>query len=529
MSPRAPKKPAKRPSPADELRIPLQARYPLLWVVTKEERRADRAISSAALKEGYNPFTWSVASGARDRAGEKVELGEMGDPLEGIPERKGREVWVLHDYPELWESDPIKVRALKDLCMHLAGERDEQNLKTIVITSHATKIPPVLENSVQIYDFPLPLREELAETVFKRAQAGGHRLKEGATQEQAIDAVLGLTQQGAAWALAGSLVKVGRIDPTDLAKAKREMVRKAGLVEWLEPVEGGLEAVGGLEVAKAWALRRASHFTQEARDFGIRAPRGMLLLGVSGCGKTLLGRAVSVAWGGLPLLRLDIGAQRSKWVGESGSNIRQALALAEAVSPCILLMDEVEKALGGSGGPDAHSVDSDILGAVLTWLQDREGSVFVVMTANNVAMLPPELTRVGRLDVRFFVDLPGPRQRREVLSVALKARGRDPKDFALQLLSGCVAGYSGAEIEGVVGEALSLAFDAGEELADAHILRAAQHVVPVSRSSKDQVEALRAWSKTRALPASDPDPEELVNQTEDASLDHISPMVAVEA
>jgi SpoVK/Ycf46/Vps4 family AAA+-type ATPase len=269
-----------------------------------------------------------------------------------------------------------------------------------------------------------------------------------------------------------------------------------------------LDAIGGLEILKGWLTARRSALSQKARAYGLPAPKGMLLLGPPGTGKSLVAKSVAAAWG-LPLLRLDLGALRSKYVGESEGNIRKALAVAETVAPCILWCDEIEKSLAGSTGPQGDGgVAADALGTILSWMQERAGAVFVVATANDVRSLPPELLRKGRFDELFYIDLPTIKERIEILATLLRQFGRDPDNFDLGKLASYMEGFTGAEIAALIPDALFEAFADGErELTTKDVGRAADRIVPLSKTASDKLEALRDWAKGRCRMASKPEEE----------------------
>lgn len=254
------------------------------------------------------------------------------------------------------------------------------------------------------------------------------------------------------------------------------------------------------------AKARRAAFSARARAYGLPAPKGALLVGVPGCGKSLTAKAVATAWG-MPLLRMDLGALKSKYVGDSEANIRKALKVAEAVAPCVLWLDEIEKALSGAtqGAADG-GVSADALGAILSWMQDRAGSVFVVATANDVRSLPPELLRKGRFDDLFFVDLPTATERAAILAAALRSHGRDPSKIALQVVAAATSEFTGAELAALIPEALFSAFaDREREITTDDLIEAASNVVPLAKTASEKIKAVREWAQGRARPASIPE------------------------
>jgi SpoVK/Ycf46/Vps4 family AAA+-type ATPase len=288
-------------------------------------------------------------------------------------------------------------------------------------------------------------------------------------------------------------------DAVDLVLGeKRQIVRRSGLLEFYE-AEENLGDVGGLESLKGWLRRRHHAFSEEAREFGLPFPRGILLLGVQGCGKSLVAKAISREWR-MPLLRLDVGRVFGKYIGESEAAIRRVAQTAEAVAPAILWIDEIEKGFAGATA-ESHDtgVSARVLGTFLTWLQEKRKPVFVFATANQIRNLPPELLRKGRFDELFFVDLPTADERAAIFAVHLRKRRRDPGDFALPALAERTEGFTGAEIEQVVNEALYTAFGAGRRpLKQDDLLAAAGEVVPISVTMREAITAMRHWAETRA-------------------------------
>jgi len=364
-----------------------------------------------------------------------------------------------------------------------------------------------------VIDWPLPDREEMGTILDSIIESLDDDLRDGAlpvngARDAAIDAAVGLTAEEAANSYARSLVTERRINPELVASEKQRVIARERVLTWYDPDPRGLDAVGGLDVLKGWLVARRAAFGSRARAYGLPAPKGVLLLGPPGTGKSLTAKAIATAWG-QPLLRLDMGALRSKFVGDSEANIRKALAVAETVAPCILWVDEIEKALAGASGQQGDGgVGADALGTLLSWMQDRAGSVFIVATANDVSALPPELLRKGRFDELFFVDLPTALERFEILAATLRQYDRDPT-VTLAHLPTCEAivrateGFTGAEIAALLPDALYAAFgDDERELTAQDLLVAAELVVPLSTTAKEKIEGLRAWATGRCRFAS---------------------------
>jgi SpoVK/Ycf46/Vps4 family AAA+-type ATPase len=358
-------------------------------------------------------------------------------------------------------------------------------------------------------DWPLPDRAEIASILDSVIAALPDDIRDSAapngTREAAIDAAVGLTAEEAQACYARSLVQSRKIVPRDVSLEKRRVISREKVLEWYDPISGGLDAVGGLDLLKSWLVSRRAAFTREARAYGLPAPKGALLVGIPGCGKSLTAKAIATAWG-VPLLRLDLGALKSKWVGDSEANIRKALKVAETVAPCVLWLDEIEKALSGAtqGAADG-GVSADALGTILSWMQERQGDVFVVATANDVRALPPELLRKGRFDELFFVDLPTTSERAAIVAAALRAHNRT-ESIDLQAVARACQDFTGSEIAALVPDALYTAFsDGARPLSTADLVAAAGATVPLARTSADRIQAVRDWARGRARSASSPE------------------------
>jgi len=490
----------------------LRARNPLLWIVTKEESRVERLLLEAAQTAQYEPRFWDCAAGITDYAGIAQESGTQAtDPAQVlgiIRDSRRRQVWVLRDLPP-WLRDPTVSRALRSLARSLTlSPRDEA--RAVIVLTPSSEIPPELQGHAITLDWPLPDREEIAAILDAAIAALPDEIRATAAQngarDAAIDAAVGLTAEEAQSCYARSLVTTRRIDPATVANEKKRVIAREKVLEWVDPIPGGLDAVGGLEALKAWLTARRAAFGPRARAYGLPAPKGALLVGIPGCGKSLTAKAIAAAWS-MPLLRLDMGALRSKWVGESEGNIRKALKVAETVAPCVLWLDEIEKALAGAtqGAADG-GVSGDALGTVLSWMQDRAGSVFVVATANDVTALPPELLRKGRFDELFFVDLPSPAERGAILAAALKlynAPTKGTEGIDLAACANATADFTGAELAALVPEAMYAAFADGERpITTADVTDAAAATVPLARTAAEKIEGLRKWAKGRSRPAS---------------------------
>jgi len=489
----------------------LRARNPLIWLVTREEARAERLVIDAAASAGYAPIAWDCANGITQIVGGGDIDSRATDPaqaLAAVRDSRSRSVYVLRDLPA-WLRDPTVTRALRSLCRSLPlAARD--SARAVVVVTPSAEVPPELQGHAIVIDVPLPDRDEVGQILDAAIAALPDEMRATAapdgTRDAAIDAAVGLSAEEAQSTFARSIIATRRIDPATVAQEKRRVIARERVLEWFDPLASGLDGVGGLENLKSWLTQRRAAFTPAARAYGLSAPKGVLLVGVPGCGKSLSAKAIAAAWS-MPLLRLDMGALRSKWVGESEGNIRKALKVAETVAPCVLWLDEIEKAMGGAtqGAADG-GVSADALGAVLQWMQDRAGSVFVVATANDVSKLPPELMRKGRFDEVFFVDVPTPTERAAIVQTALREHGRDADAIDAAAVAAATAEFTGAELAALVPDAMFTAFaDGARPLQTADLLSAAGATVPIVRTAAERIAALRQWANGRARMASAPE------------------------
>lgn len=492
-----------------EIDVLIRARYPLLYIVSPEEARVEDALRRIA--DGRKQIlVWSATEAnafaqAWENNSEKAPTVDGNTAalaaLEQIHRRVAndeRAIFILRDFDAFLEH-PLIVRRLRDIVASL-----KRSYSTLVLLSPVLIIPPHLEKEVAVVDYDLPGFDELGEIfdeLLQRVSSEAPVSLDESARETLVKAALGLTVDEAANVFAKALVLKGSgaLDVHIVLHEKKQIIRKTGALEFYE-AEESLQNIGGLDQLKSWLQKRGAAFSEKAREFGLPSPRGVLLLGVPGCGKSLTAKAVGAAWD-LPLLRFDVGSVFGKYVGESEANLRRALRAAEAVAPCVLWVDELEKAFSSGRGEDGGTT-LRILGAFLSWLQDKSTPVFVVATANNIENLPPELLRKGRLDEIFFVDLPREEERRDIFSIHLQKHGRDASTFDLNELSRQSEGYSGAEIEQAVIGALYDAFDQKRDVTTDDVLSNLKAMVPLSVTMQEEVAALRDWASTRARAAS---------------------------
>ncbi|GAA3295358.1 AAA family ATPase [Dactylosporangium vinaceum] len=496
----------------DEIRLYLRARVALIVLVTIEEQRAVEILDDVRRERDPNAdlVVWDIAehftSAARPPAGHRPlpETGDPGTALDKIKELAAkspdrRDLYVLKDFHEFWARDPRIRRKLKTLAQQLVYTG-----ASLIVIAPTRTVPVELRNDAVVVELPLPtapqLRAELDALIDSTA---GVRTQLGEPgRAKLAQAALGLTVAQAKRAFAKAIVRDGALDDRGLdtvLQEKKAVVRESGALEF-HPVEESPDDVGGLDALKRWLTLRERAFSAEATTYGLPAPKGLALIGIPGTGKSLTAKMIGGLWR-LPLLRLDVGALFGSLVGESEERVRLAIQLAETVAPCVLWIDEIEKALA-AGGLDGGT-SQRVFGTILTWMQEKTAPVFVVATANDVAAMPPETLRRGRFDEVFFLDLPTERERREIIAVHLRKRRRDPEAFDVHHLAQISDGFVGAELEQSVIDAMYHAFAEDRDVRTADLTEALLRTVPLSRSQREVIEHLRAWLRQgRAQPAS---------------------------
>lgn len=498
---------------SSELETLIRARYPILYLVSSEEMRVQALVLDIAQKRQKKVFEWSCSTGivpaGTSIQSQKLRNAATKDPvvaLDQVIEQVEPAIFLFKDFhPFLTRNNFTVTRKLKEIALHL-----KNSFKTILIVSPVLEIPTELEKEITVLNHPLPSREDLS-ALLDKIIAEVKQFKQvkleldDAGRERLVQAALGLTLGEAENVFARIIVKAERLSGDDVGEVfseKQQIIRKNGLLEYYA-TEESFTHVGGLAVLKDWLAKRAVAFTAEARAFGLAPPKGILLLGVQGCGKSLCAKAVSNLWQ-LPLLRFDMGRMFGSLVGSSEENVRRAIAVAESVAPAILWVDEIDKAVAGSqtSGVVDGGTTARVFGTFLTWLSEKTAPVFVVATANEITQLPPELLRKGRLDEIFFVDLPTRAEREEIFQIHLQRRGRAAAQFKLDALAEAAVDFSGSEIEEAINSALYDAFHARQELGQTHILAALAQTVPLARTMDAQITALRGWAEGRARHAS---------------------------
>jgi len=494
----------------------IRSHYPIIYIVSSEEQRVVTAVQQIGQRLDRRNYHWSCLSGLvphpapPDWTGDETVNNATEDPDAALQEalrHKDPALFVFKDFHHwLARNDPKIFRLLREAAHKFPGSQ-----RTIILTGPVLSLPPDLEKDVAVVDFPLPGEDELGALLdgLARQAAANPRLSvdlSGAAREEILKASHGLTLVEARNAFTKSLMLKGRLGAEqlpDILEEKKNIIRKSGYLEYYDP-EVGMDDVGGLENLKNWLIKRKQVFSDQAVAFGLPSPRGVLLLGVQGCGKSVCVKAISSLWG-LPLLRLDIGRIFDARVGGSEENIRRAIAISERIAPCILWIDEIDKAFGGQAGDTSDGgIAKRVMATFLTWMGEKQSPVFVAATANNIASLPSELLRKGRFDEIFFVDIPTEQERQNILTIHLRRRGREPGNYNLASLAQTMDGFSGAEIEqAVISGLFSAYYDNARDLSEWDLTMAAAETVPLSKTMREEIDALRQWCHSRARPASE--------------------------
>ena len=496
-----------------EIEILIRARYPILYVITSEEMRVQEVLLAIAARRQKKVFEWTYSSGIVP-AGASIQSQKGRNPatkeplaaLDLVIDQIEPAIFLFKDFhPFLTRNNFAVIRRLKDIALHLRNSR-----KTIVLISAVMEIPAELDKELTVINFPPPAKEDLAALLDKAVEdlRDSQHVQielDGEGRDRLLQAALGLTLGEAENVFAKIIVKNQSLSAdhvNEVFAEKQQIIRKSGLLEYYA-AEEDFRSVGGLGVLKDWLNKRAVAFTAEAHAFGLPPPKGVLLLGVQGCGKSLCAKAVSRLWQ-LPLLRFDMGRMFGSLVGSSEENVRRAIAVAESIAPAVLWVDEIDKAFTGSqsSGVADGGTTARVFGTFLTWLSEKSAPVFVVATANDVSQLPPELLRKGRLDEIFYVDLPMDEERAEIFRIHLAKRNRNPEEFDIPALVSASQEFSGAEIEAAIISALYDAFYAKQELATTHVFTALSQTVPLARTMAEKVSEQRNWAIGRARNAS---------------------------
>jgi SpoVK/Ycf46/Vps4 family AAA+-type ATPase len=520
----------------ERLKVLIDSSTPIVVIETVEEVRAVRMVRAACSSLNLAAFEWTVASGlvrsgsgslesrlemqipGGHRAGTVDEIAESAkalydsrEPAKMLANLEGITIeaaFILKDLHRHMD-DPVVVRRLRDV-----GQKFATNRRTLILTAPKISIPPELASLVEFLELPIPDRQRLRQIIdevllrVSKMHALQRRLDANGLEVMAEN-LLGLTEEEAERAISQALVARYALCPeivTDVLEAKKAQLKRSEMLDFVEASDT-LASVGGLDHLKRFLAQRRGSWEDQAREFGLDPPRGVIILGVQGCGKSMCARAIAGEWK-LPLVKFDTAAVYDKYIGETEKRIQKVFKVAEGLAPCVLWIDELEKVFAGSG-PDSASADagvsSRLLASFLSWMQDRKAPVFVAATCNNVNVLPPELIRKGRFDELFFVDLPSQAERKQIFAIQLGKRKRNAAEFNLDQVAAAAQGFSGAEIESVVQTALYAAYSQKQQLTTQNLLAAIQATVPLSTTRAEEIEALREWAEKRAVPASLPE------------------------
>jgi ATP-dependent 26S proteasome regulatory subunit len=501
-------KPEGKSNSTQEIEDLIRARYPLIYIVSSEEERVESELEKIVVdRRNRKLIVWSITEGFFSRGGGEV-YPDYDQPLKALNFILSYEddcVFVLRDFHPYLQA-PEVTRRLRDLSRALKSKR-----KNIILLSSVFRCPGEIEKDLSVVDFAVPDRPTIGTIIDSFMGHIGDDTPslvrdDPKFRDRVIEAALGLTADEIENVFAKSWIRMRDFHIPTILNEKRHIIRKSGILEYYES-DYDITDIGGLEALKEWLRKRENAFYPEARRYGLPLPKGILLLGIPGCGKSLTAKSIGALYK-MPLLRLDMGKVMGGIVGSSEENMRKVINTAEAVAPSILWMDELEKGLSGSAssGVSDGGTTARVFGTFITWLQEKDQPVFVIATANDVSQLPPELLRKGRFDEIFFVDLPTAAEREEIIKIHLRRKGRSPEYFDVPKIVAAMSAFSGSEIEQAIVSAMYDVYDEyrGEKDIDTEsIIQSAQEIIPLSYTMKEKIDALREWAKTRARRASE--------------------------
>jgi AAA+ superfamily predicted ATPase len=509
----------------EELYTNIKANIPVISVITYEWQRLHGFCVGGANENERHLYRWSYTSGLYKWNSDTTQFDKeeegIKDPLDIIEwfnnAEKRQLILLLEDFhPFLTEQNFQIVRALRE-----TTRIDTALEKTLIVQTPTRVTLTELQKEIPCLELDLP-DDGILQTILNSCVEDLEYDAKPRDEEIAeiAAASLGMSSVEAEWTFKRIIADKERLTSAEIPlviQEKEQIIKKEGILEYFHP-KGNFNQVGGLENLKEWLKNRGKAFTADAKKYGITSPKGVMLLGVPGCGKSLVSKTISNEWN-LPLLKFDLGKVFGGIVGESESNIRKALALAETIAPSILWIDEIEKGLSGLGSNGDSGTSSRVFGTLLTWMQEKESEVFVIATANNIEQLPPELLRKGRFDEIFFVDLPAKQERKAIFSIHIQNRDRDIEDYDMERLLDKSQGMSGAEIEEAINEGLYLSYsdESATELETRHIVQALDATYPLSKTMGTTINALRKWSELRARAASSGE-REAIETTKDETI-----------
>ncbi|TVP65728.1 MAG: AAA family ATPase [Nodularia sp. (in: Bacteria)] len=478
----------------EEFKLLLRARYPLIYIPTYEEERVETAIREEAANQGNRPvYTWDFVDGYQGNPndagfGKRNPLQAL-EFVEKLP-ASAPAVLILRDYHRFLDDVAI-ARKLRNLARLLKSQP-----KNLVLLSPRVAIPDDLTEVLTVVEFPLPAAPEIKTEVERLLQSTGQNSLSGKILDDLVRSCQGLSMERIRRVLARAIASHGELQPEDVdlvLEEKRQTIRQTQILDFY-PATERISDIGGLDNLKDWLLRRGGSFSEKARQYGLPHPRGLMLLGIQGTGKSLTAKAIAHHWH-LPLLRLDVGRLFGGLVGESESRTRQMIQVAEALAPCVLWIDEIDKAFSGLGSRGDAGTANRVFGTFITWLAEKTSPVFVVSTANDIQALPPEMLRKGRFDEIFFVGLPTQDERKAIFNVHLsRLRPHNLKSYDIDRLAYETPDFSGAEIEQTLVEAMHIGFSQNRDFANEDILEAASQIIPLARTAVEQIQQLQEWA-----------------------------------
>lgn len=516
------------PEFTSDMKALVRSRTPLIYLVSTEERRLIKYFQAFSQAAGYRTLIWDFYNGLLDISSMKpggLVVGSSKDPVATLD-------WILKESTEEKQIVPLPGAKAPRATLYLMLDfhrclqpscspeierrlrvfhRMDSNSNIILVGPHFVSTP-ALEKCISVIDFPYPNKEELKSALYSVVEpvitkAPNIKQDTEKNEDKLINAVMGLTHAEAEAAFAKSIVTHKRLDIPTILREKQQIIRKTGVLEFYIP-EVGMDGIGGLGNLRSWLKQRKMAFSKEAREYGISKPKGILLIGVPGAGKSLAAKATAKLYE-IPLLRLDFGSLFNSLVGESERTVRNAIKLAEAVAPCVLWCDEIDKGLSGSrsSGVSDSGVTSRVIATFLTWMQEKQSDVFIICTANQHENLPTEFLRAGRFDEIFFVDLPSPSERVEILQALLRRKGRKPEDFSLEEIAGAASdGCTGAEIEKAIDLAMLSGFYASREFTTDDIVHAFTTFHSLSKTRPEVIEQMQIWAQQRCVKANSVEP-----------------------
>jgi ATP-dependent 26S proteasome regulatory subunit len=485
----------------ENIKLHIEAKIPSIYIENYDWEKFQAEILKAGFEQDF--YFYNDTQGVYRVVNKKFESGDERDIMEVLANINPNSIYVfdnVHSYfndPQVLTSFRVAFRKLR-----------RQN-SAIIIFSPIMNIPKELEKELTILEYPMPKAKEISRLMSRYLADMGIHFD---TDEEIAKSMLGLTFREVENSIRKTALqfnKVTREQIPSLIFEKEQIIKKSGYLEYFHPKES-MSSIGGLDNLKDWLKNRSKAFSEEAIKYGLTYPKGVMLLGVSGTGKSLSAKAVSNSWK-MPLLRLDFGKVFGGLVGESENNIRETIKIAESISPSILWIDEIEKGLSGNGGSNDGGTSTRVFGTFLTWMQEKESEVFVLATANDISNLPPELLRKGRFDEIFFVDLPTIEERKEIIKIHIERRGQNSKFIDIDEVARATKGFSGAELDEIVNESLFNIYTPSQKpvLKTRDLLDSAENLFTLSKTMEERIRALRKWAKERTKPASKYSPEDL--------------------